>query len=791
LSYFEPVQEGRLKPQTGSFKVKAIVPLEGAAADPDLTPEFPGITNKFTLKDWNPPFPYDGRRVKKTDEDYWNRYRTTPRAYITLQKGQELWSSRFGKLTSIRLAAGTDAKKDLAVAAASFQKHLLEELNPERGGFVFDDVRRRGLDASAGGVDFSMLFLGFSFFLIASALLLVGLLVRLNLDRRAPELGLLLAAGYPVRTVRRLLLAESATLAAVGGLVGLAAAVAYAWGLLRFLQTYWPGDLDRSFLRLHASAASFLIGYVASLVVSLLTIAWAVRLLHRAAPAALLGGQTLQAGTVTGTRPRRSIAIAGASLALGIVVIAAGGFIHDHEMQAGAFFGGGTLLLTAGLTAAFAYLRRPEGSTQGLLAASAAARVGSLGVRNAARYPTRSLLTAGLLASSAFLIVAVESFRRQPGQDFLGKNGGSGGFALIGEAAVPVYQDLNEGPGRQELLESLERAFRQQAGVTTLTENLKRAQVTLDQTRIMALRLRAGDDTSCLNLYQPGRPRLLGVPQSLIGRGGFHFAKLRFDEDPETAKAEHANPWLLLTKSHRDGAIPVFGEENSIGWMLNKKLGDVVELPNEQGRPVKLRIVGLFKDSIFQSELVMAESRFLSLFPSQEGYNFFLIQTPPGQEAEVKTILETALADRGLDVSASSQRLAQYLAVENTYLSTFQALGGLGLLLGTLGLAVVLLRSVWERRGELALLRALGFRQRALGWLVLAENAFLLGLGLLIGAVAAFVSVAPHVIQGQGTVPWLRLLAVLGVVLVVGLAAGSLAMRATLRAPLVPALRRE
>jgi ABC-type antimicrobial peptide transport system permease subunit len=787
LTYFEPVQEGRLKEQTRSFKLKAVIPLERAAADPDLTPEFPGITDKLTLKDWNPPFPYDGRRVKKTDEDYWNRYRTTPKAYITLKKGQELWSSRFGDLTSIRLAPEMGAQNHLAAAAVSFQKHLLEELKPESGGFVFEDVRRRGLDASAGGVDFSMLFLGFSFFLIVSALLLVGLLVRLNLDRRAPEIGLLLAAGYPVRSVRRLLLAEGGILAAVGGLVGLAAAVLYAWGLLGFLNAYWPADLDRSFLRLHVSAQSFAVGYMASLLVSLLTIAWAVRVLRRAAPAALLGGQTLQAGTAAGDRGKCwSIPFAVASLVVGILLIVAGGFIHDHEAQAGTFFGGGALLLTAGLAAASAYLRRPEPATHGLLAASPGARVGSLGVRNAGRYPTRSLLTAGLLASSAFLIVAVESFRRQPGQDFLAASGGSGGFALIGESAVPVYQDLNQGPGRQELIEALERSFRQQAGGKgTLAEQLHRAEAALDQTTIMALRLRAGDDASCLNLYQPGRPRLLGVPSSLVERGGFHLSATLAQTDEEKR-----NPWLLLQKSG-DDAVPVFGEENSVGWMLKKKLGDVVELPNEQGRPVNLRIVGLFKDSIFQSELIMAESRFLSLFPGQEGYNFFLIQTPPGQQAEVKTLLEAALADRGFDVTPSAQRLAQYLAVENTYLSTFQALGGLGLLLGTLGLAVVLLRSVWERRGELALLRALGFRQRALGWLVLAENAFLLGLGLLVGAVAAFVSVAPHVLEGQGKIPWLRLLAVLGVVLVVGLAAGSLAMRSTLRAPLVPALRRE
>jgi ABC-type antimicrobial peptide transport system permease subunit len=112
-------------------------------------------------------------------------------------------------------------------------------------------------------------------------------------------------------------------------------------------------------------------------------------------------------------------------------------------------------------------------------------------------------------------------------------------------------------------------------------------------------------------------------------------------------------------------------------------------------------------------------------------------------------------------------------------------------LLGALGLAVVLLRSTWERRGELALLRALGFRRQTLGWLVLAENGFLLLLGLGVGTGAALLAVAPQLFGSGAAVPWLRLLGLLGLVLLVGLAAGAVAMRATLRAPLLPALRRE
>ena len=64
----------------------------------------------------------------------------------------------------------------------------------------------------------------------------------------------------------------------------------------------------------------------------------------------------------------------------------------------------------------------------------------------------------------------------------------------------------------------------------------------------------------------------------------------------------------------------------------------------------------------------------------------------------------------GGDATSTAERLARFHRVENTYLSTFQTLGGLGLLLGTVGLATVLLRNVLERRRELALLAAVGYR---------------------------------------------------------------------------------
>jgi ABC-type lipoprotein release transport system permease subunit len=766
LTYFSPEEQGPPREEQATFRLRGRVPMQGPAADPELTPAFPGITDKLNLRDWDPPFPYDNKRVGPRDEHYWEVYRTTPKAYVTLAAGQRLWASRFGQLTSIRLAALRGLRVDKV--AQSYGYRLLSHLRPEQGGLVFEAVRAQGLKAAGEGTDFGLYFLLFSFFLIASALLLVGLLFRLNLDRRADELGVLLAAGYRRATLRRLLLGEGCILAAVGALFGLVGALGYSWLLLELLDAWWPGGgLDRSLLRPHVTPGSLTLGYASALVVSVLTIAWAVRVLGRVEPRALLAGETTAAPApdVAERRPRWSLGLAVVGLLGAIGLLVFGGRAEDAEARAGSFFGSGALLLTASLALAWAWMR---GRRHGHVSGHGLPALARLGVRNAARHPVRSLLTAGLLASATFLVVAVESFHREAEPDVQDPRSGSGGFALVAESEVPVFQDLSTPAGQEQL--NLPPA----------------ARTALQGVEFISFRLRPGDDASCLNLYRPRRPRVLGVRHALVARGGFHF-----QASEARSAEERANPWLLLEQPDVGGAIPVIGEANTVEYVLKSGLGRELEVPDARGEPTRLRIVGLLKDSVFQSELLVSEANFLRLYPRQEGYQFFLARGEPDRAGVVRSTLEAALADHGMVVTPTAERLQAYLAVENMYLATFQALGGLGLLLGALGLAVVLLRGVWERRGELALLRALGYRHRALGWLVLAENSFLLVLGLAVGAAAAVLAVAPHRAGSGGELSWPRLFGLLAAVLAVGLVSGTAAVAATLRAPLLPALRRE
>src|SRR6266576_1511729 len=107
LEYYLWEDPGRLVTRTADFEVAAIVPIAGAAADRDFAPVYPGITEAATLGDWDPPFPIDLARVRRVDEDYWARYRTTPKAFVPLEVGQTLWRSRYGDRTSVRFAPQT------------------------------------------------------------------------------------------------------------------------------------------------------------------------------------------------------------------------------------------------------------------------------------------------------------------------------------------------------------------------------------------------------------------------------------------------------------------------------------------------------------------------------------------------------------------------------------------------------------------------------------------------------------------------------------------------------------
>ena len=577
LSYYVVSPGSSLETASQEFRLAGIARMAGAALDRNYAPTYKGMSDKGRMSDWDPPFPMDLRLIRPRDEDYWDRYRAAAKAFVSLPQAKHLWTSRFGQLSSVRLHPPPDAPAEPAMAA--FRDAVRERLDPADFGLSFQPVKQVGLDASAGATDFSGLFIGFSMFLIASAAILVALLFRLGVELRAREIGTLLATGHSPRFVRRMLFAEGTVLAVGGCMLGIPGALAYASVMLYGLSTWWSGAVGGSFLELHLRWEDPILGAFCAFALMLVSIWLSLRRLVRLSPHALLAGQ-VEEGSGSADRARkarrlRRIAGACAAVALALLGISFGA---GSAARLGAFFGAGSLSLAAALTYFRALLLAPRRG------AEAISGIGQLGARNGGRNPTRSVLSAALVACASFMIVTVAMNRHDVSSTEPAFDSGDGGFRLIAEANVPLFKD------RIDEFASGES----------------------DAMDIIPLRIRAGEDASCLNLYQPTEPTLAGVPETLVRRGGFAFQQTLAETEEE-----RENPWLLLEKDF-DGAIPVFGDANSATWILHLALGDELAVEDSGGRQRRLVLAGLLSRSIFQSELLLTrETVPRSLFESQ------------------------------------------------------------------------------------------------------------------------------------------------------------------------------
>ena len=200
------VDEGvGLLEQTNLFRVRGVVPLRGIYADRTLMPEFPGLTKAESTRDWDAGFELS-RPIGEEDESYWKTWRGTPKAFVTLAAGRAMWGNRFGDATAIRwFTPDLEKAKELM---GSVGLGLRAGIDPVKVGLRFESVREPARAAAEGGQDFGGLFIGFSLFLIVSAVILISLLFRFGLERRTTEIGTYLALGWPPVRVGILYLRE-------------------------------------------------------------------------------------------------------------------------------------------------------------------------------------------------------------------------------------------------------------------------------------------------------------------------------------------------------------------------------------------------------------------------------------------------------------------------------------------------------------------------------------------------------------------------------------------------------
>lgn len=751
IRYFIVMNGRDLVEETAKFRVAGVLPMSSPELNADWSPQFPGLAGAESCGDWEPGVPVDLDALGDEDQKYWEEHRLTPKAFISLQAGQQLWENRFGDLTGIQFLTGR-------LDEQGFEAALKERLRPADFGLQLRNVRGEAEAAVADSLDFGVLFAAMSFFLVVAALILTGLLFAFGVEQRADQIGLCLALGIPKRRVRAWFLTEAAVISVLGAVAGTVAGILYTRIALWGLSGIWAEAVAGMQFVYHANLSSLAGAAIGSVALSMAVVYIASRILMRIEPKALISG-SYAVGRVW-----RKPLVKCVSFWLGLAMLLGGvGMVFapaaTSQAEQEAFFGSGSMLLIAGVCGCILTWRAMEqrgerwkGSLWALGRSYALGRKG------------RSLSIVAIMAAGVFMVTATNSMRLNARAGAGANRSGTGGFLYVGESTLPVYENLNaEGP-------------REEFG---LSAN--------DEFSILQARVSGGDDASCLNLNRAQKPRLIGIdPAMLAERGSFSFVKV-------LDGFEEGSPWLALNEATAgEKVVPGVIDANTAMYALGKKLGSVVEYDDARGNKFRVRLVALMANSVLQGNILISEKAFVEKFPDSGGFRMFFLDAPNAEEGgRVAGKLSRMLVDRGFAMMPAWERLAEFNAVQNTYLSIFSTLGGLGVLLGTVGLAVLVGRNVLERRGQLGLMRAMGFEIRDLAKLVLAEHWFLHVLGVLLGLSAALVAVSAQLTERGSDTPLGLLAAIVAGILAAGLLFCWIAARIVVRFPLLESLRNE
>ncbi len=715
LNYFVVGPLRELSDTTLPFVVKSIVPMEGRFGDGTLMPDLPGLSDAGNCRDWDTGVPIALESIRDKDEDYWDEHGGIPKAFIALSRAEELWKNRFGSYTAFRYPVyGGFSQENSAQGTEALSLNTLEEslagsLDPSTLGFILEDTRSKGYEAAGSGVDFSQLFGGLSFFLLVAGILLTVLLFLLNLESRSAQLKTLVVMGIPIRTIGRIVLAESMAVALVGSLAGLLLAILYNRLVFIALNGVWSDVVRTEMMHLDVNLSTLVTGLLLTLVFAFLAIWVPLRKRLR---------RQFSVHRKDASQNRRRNAMYWRSIstwlwmisALGSLILVASQLIKGELINVPVFFAAGGLLLISAIAFFYWHLSGSDKGKEGSFDLRLLSRI------NARRNLVRSMSIVILFAIGAFLVISTGSNRKDLYANAEEASSGTGGFLYYAESSAPVLKQLNNPEVRYEFSLSEEYSFVQ-------------------------LRKADGDDASCLNLNKIINPQVLGVDPAQL--------KDRFSFVTRSSHLDETNPWLSLQTELPGGLIPAIADETVIKWGLGLAVGDTLHYTNSNGGSMDLLLIGGLAPSVFQGNVIISNDHFLKQFPESSGTHIFLVDGALSDTAMISSELGRGMRDLGWDMDLSATRLAEFNSVTNAYLSIFMALGALGLLVGTFGLVVVLSRSIMERKQEIALLKAVGYERRKIRKLVVREYMSLLLAGIVTGFVTAIVATLPSILNGQ------------------------------------------
>lgn len=729
----------KLIEKSGKFKVSQIADMNGIWSDSLLMPAFPGIAGKESCSDWDAGLPIKMNEIRSKDEDYWNKYRGTPKAFINYETGKKIWGNNFGPATAIRFPRGT-TEQDI-------KSRLNKSFDPSTVGFSIIDLKSESVNAADKSVDFGSLFISLGFFLILASLVLLSFVLSSYFDTKKSQIRTLFALGFSNKWISGFLLSETGLISLAGCLSGAFTGYGIDIILTKALNTVWAGAVQTNTMNAYFSIIPVITGFAMTSLIILCLMLVKTRSYLKQLNTGRKAHQELTSG-------KNNLIIL---LLLSILtLISFLLFLFTEEKIKYSFITGTLLLLALVISWRQYYIRK---------------RLSGDNLKNSKQLsgiyysvnPASAISPILFIAAGIFIVFILGSNRKNFSGINDSRSGGTGGYLLWCENTIPVMEDMNTEAGRKSY--GLD-----EDGLTGL--------------RFVQIKRQAGNDASCLNLNHITAPPVMGIdPDDFIKRKSFSFSRKLQSETV-------SDPWQYLTMMPGKNIIYGIADQTVLEWNLKLRTGDTLILRAENGSPLKIVIAGGLQSSVFQGNVIIGLNNFSKYYPTISGSSVLLVDGKKELTDQYINTLNDRLENNGVIIETTGHRLESFFEVTKTYLSVFAVLGALGMIIGVAGLGFVLLRNYNQRKLEFSLMLAVGFSLEKIKRMIFSEQLLILTAGISTGIISACVASLPSISQYED-IPWLLMLAMIAAIFLAGISALYFALRQITQNSLIVSLKKE
>ncbi len=689
-----------------TFLVSGFYRMDNNPALSSFKIDFPGLEESSNCRSWSPEILINYSSIKPIDEEFWQKYKNLPKAIISYSVAQKLWGSKSNVATSCLLYSPKSENQIF--------DEITKHLNFATFNLGWIPVRQQSQVAVESTINFSGLFLGLSMVIIISTILLFYMLAKLCIIARQHETIVLNLCGWSQANLFRLKIIEYSIVVLTGTLLGTIPAAFYSYAVFMAISSVWKDSIAGTEISYFITAKSLIVAWMASTFIALVVMSTAI---YRHCINCINGKKRINAAPDIKylSIPQKKCIRWGCfcfttSIVMAIIVMI---FYSSTVMI--------FLCSIVNLCGTLLICRHFIDSLTKLLPCHKNL-IFIMGIRNLARMSNHSMTAICLLAIGIYLVAAVGVNRQGADPNNVKKSSGTGGFQYYIQTALPVPAVLSS---------SAEQMF---------------FKLQNESDKLVQIKQHLESEASCLNLNRVSLPSLLGIkPDDLFKRKAFSFCSYE----------NNNSDWLALNNSDEINVIPAIADIGVIQWSLHKKIGDYIDYPGANGITWKLKLVAGINNSVFQGNVIVSEKNFDKIFPEHRGYNVFLIDYC--SQLKDPKVLMASLERYGISIETTTSRLLRYSAVQNTYLQVFLALGALGLLIGTFGVVIIILRNLLERQVELGWMSVAGFPRITIASMLFFENFATIVLAVLCAIPAIGIIVMPGLYASAAAVPWLEL----------------------------------